>query len=370
MGTSAAAIEYAIGAAVCKCASLKAIGLWFRMFRTIKSTVDHARKKRRHVVEGDCTLSFDRVVTMCGKRSHAPGQGGRRATAETLLRRLCAITVGSDNLLENRSGSYFCPPLFKAVSARQNGSRRALKCIAKRKALINADINARFNARKKPKESSVNNSAKALINADTSAAPASSPPSPAPAPFSSPETPPIPSPPSPPIPSSTHARALDVVAKSVSGLFGDDNADEPSRVRMGKQKSIDETIYDVYPRHVGRDKAMPAIANARRKLAQRGELDPASYLLERVQRYADARAAVHAAEPAERQFTPHATTWFNQGRYDDDPEEWSMTHTQLERKGKNNGYRSGTRNSGREFKTDRTIPVVRLGGGADDVDTD
>ena len=47
-------------------------------------------------------------------------------------------------------------------------------------------------------------------------------------------------------------------------------------------------------------------------------------LTERVSAYAE---AVKAWPPADHQFIPHPATWFNEGRYDDDPNEWKRNAT-------------------------------------------
>ncbi len=79
-------------------------------------------------------------------------------------------------------------------------------------------------------------------------------------------------------------------------------------------------IYAHYPKKVGKAAALKAIEKALR-LVTRG------FLMDRAKAYAKAR------EGQDRQFTPHPATWFNQGRYDDDPAEWlrdeSVTETKL-----------------------------------------
>jgi hypothetical protein len=98
--------------------------------------------------------------------------------------------------------------------------------------------------------------------------------------------------------------------KSPKGDIGEDQ----HRIDSG---TID-AIYQQYPRHVGKAAALKAIRVALRGIASRlgAPSDPAAWLTERVKRYADARAG------QDPQFTPHPATWFNQGRFDDDPAEW------------------------------------------------
>lgn len=79
-----------------------------------------------------------------------------------------------------------------------------------------------------------------------------------------------------------------------------------------------EGIYQAYPRHVGKPDAMRAIAKAIKLLGKRPEIGEgaAKWLLERTQAF--------AASPAGKagQYCPHPATWFNGGRFDDDPTEW------------------------------------------------
>lgn len=69
-------------------------------------------------------------------------------------------------------------------------------------------------------------------------------------------------------------------------------------------------IYDAYPRKVAPDRALRAI----QKRLDQGV--PAAELLAAVQAYAKATAGT------EREFIPHPATWFNDGRFADDPAEW------------------------------------------------
>lgn len=73
-----------------------------------------------------------------------------------------------------------------------------------------------------------------------------------------------------------------------------------------------ERVYEAYPRHVGRTAALKAIESAFKAM-------PYDQLLAKVTAYAQ---AVQKWPPAERQYIPHPSTWFNQGRYADDPREW------------------------------------------------
>lgn len=79
-----------------------------------------------------------------------------------------------------------------------------------------------------------------------------------------------------------------------------------------------EAIYAAYPRHVGKAAALRAIERVIKKL--KGETaDPVGLLLAYTNSYAEAVAKWPARE---QQYIPHPATWFNQGRYLDDPKEW------------------------------------------------
>ena len=105
------------------------------------------------------------------------------------------------------------------------------------------------------------------------------------------------------------------------------NAQRREEKSIKKEKStslsLAQKIYEAYPRHVGKAKALPAIEKAIEVITERGfgwmKRDAAAWLLERVQKFADSPAGKHGT------FTPHPTTWMNGGRYDDDDAEWQRT---------------------------------------------
>jgi len=70
-----------------------------------------------------------------------------------------------------------------------------------------------------------------------------------------------------------------------------------------------EVVYAEYPRNVGKAAALPKIVSA---LKQAGF----ERLLNRTKQFALLTA------DREREFIPHPHTWFNQQRYNDDPDEW------------------------------------------------
>lgn len=92
------------------------------------------------------------------------------------------------------------------------------------------------------------------------------------------------------------------------------NQNQRTRVSGG----VIELIYSAYPRKVGKAKAIQAIQRSLKIIdARDGVQDPANWLLERVTAFANSPAGQAG------KFTPHPTTWFNQGRYDDDEHEWN-----------------------------------------------
>ena len=76
-------------------------------------------------------------------------------------------------------------------------------------------------------------------------------------------------------------------------------------------------IYEAYPRHVAKQAALKAI----KKAHQSGKSLP--WLLERVREYAE---AVQKWPLKDHEYVPHPATWFNGGRYEDDPKEWIRGH--------------------------------------------
>ena len=83
-------------------------------------------------------------------------------------------------------------------------------------------------------------------------------------------------------------------------------------------------IYARYPRKVGKQDALRAIAKAIQVVATRdhsGKLGAAAeWLKERITRYAN---SPHGTRE-DKQFIPYPATWVNDGRYDDDESEWNL----------------------------------------------
>ena len=69
------------------------------------------------------------------------------------------------------------------------------------------------------------------------------------------------------------------------------------------------SIYESYPRKVGKPAAIKAIVSALKKIS-------AEELLKKTQAFASAKAG------ADPQFIPHPSTWFTQERFNDDPSTW------------------------------------------------
>lgn len=87
-------------------------------------------------------------------------------------------------------------------------------------------------------------------------------------------------------------------------------------------ETIAEKIYQAYPRHIGKAKAVPAIEKAIETIAARSgwmKKQAAVWLLDRVEKFAGSLAGKRGT------FTPYPTTWMNGGRYDDDDAEWQRT---------------------------------------------
>ena len=74
-----------------------------------------------------------------------------------------------------------------------------------------------------------------------------------------------------------------------------------------------EQIYHLYPKKVGKVAAMKAINAALRSISF-------NQLMECVAEFAE--IAEKARRTERWQFVPHPSTWFNQGRWDDDRDEW------------------------------------------------
>lgn len=91
---------------------------------------------------------------------------------------------------------------------------------------------------------------------------------------------------------------------------------------MSERQAWIDAIYNAYPRHVGSRAAKKAIDKALERLeASMGMTLPVvgEYLNSKTTAYRRATASWPAKD---RKFIPHPSTWFNQDRFDDDPQEW------------------------------------------------
>lgn len=104
------------------------------------------------------------------------------------------------------------------------------------------------------------------------------------------------------------ARASEIVEMLSTGELIEEEPQLPEPVKITAAEA--EEIYQAYPRKVGKQAALTAI----RAAVNRG-VTP-EYLLEATKEYAQSRVG------KEQTFTPHAQTWYQQGRYDDDRSEW------------------------------------------------
>ncbi len=113
---------------------------------------------------------------------------------------------------------------------------------------------------------------------------------------------------------------------------GDDVSDftnvksSPRAQRSGNARKVNpyEVLYLAYPRKVGKKVAIDAIKRAVDRVESRTKAEGATKL--DAQRWLYARTLAFARSPAGNRgnLTPHPATWFNQGRYDDNPTEWEQ----------------------------------------------
>lgn len=81
-----------------------------------------------------------------------------------------------------------------------------------------------------------------------------------------------------------------------------------------------EDWYETYPRHVGKRKAFASWQTAIREIAKTqkcGRDDAIAWLLGVTLKFAG------SDKGRSGEYCPYPATWLNQGRYDDDPEEWN-----------------------------------------------
>lgn len=103
-----------------------------------------------------------------------------------------------------------------------------------------------------------------------------------------------------------------------------------------------ESIYAIYPRKVGRRKALAAIDQAHQRL-MRGEKPFPIMTSGEAGAFLSARTAAYAQSPVGNngQYTPHPATWYHGSRYLDDEQEWQLSP-------RNEGHSNG--NNQQKFK--------------------
>lgn len=125
------------------------------------------------------------------------------------------------------------------------------------------------------------------------------------------------------------AKVIDVTLAGIT-YFGNPPAIPKAKQSDSKVVSSDKSkivaIYEAYPRKVGRRAALKAIELAIKEVAKgllsarmAACVDPEAYLLAKTKAFAEAFSKWPVQE---QHFCPHPSTWFNQGRYDDDPQQW------------------------------------------------
>jgi hypothetical protein len=100
---------------------------------------------------------------------------------------------------------------------------------------------------------------------------------------------------------------------------------DPQTAKKTHRKPDGEKIYQAYPRKVGKEKALASIRKAVKSIQEEEgvSLEDAEFqLLEIVKDYAESPKVKNSIARGEREFIPHPTTWFNQGRWKDDRAEW------------------------------------------------
>ena len=115
-----------------------------------------------------------------------------------------------------------------------------------------------------------------------------------------------------------------------------------------------KSVYQAYPRKVGKAAALKAIRKALATIAKADDppADPVAWLTQRVRMF----AASPAGEAG--RFTPHPSTWFNQGRYDDDPDEWNRHDHHVDPQAERRRQKAA-----QEFpEPDLPLPITSYGG--------
>jgi hypothetical protein len=134
------------------------------------------------------------------------------------------------------------------------------------------------------------------------------------------------------------AETLELISESLQ--------DSSPRANSGAPDPV-EAIYQEYPRKVGKKAAITAIKRAVERVAKASgwpTRDAQAFLFKRTQSYARSPAGNHG------EYTPHPATWFNQGRYDDDPQEWMRKHDERGSTTNGQGIRGRSGATGEELR--------------------
>lgn len=110
-----------------------------------------------------------------------------------------------------------------------------------------------------------------------------------------------------------------------------------------------EQIYEAYPRKEAKQDALKAISRAMEKASPQE-------ILTATELYAEAVSRWH---PEDRRFVPHPATWFNGGRYQDDPMTWERKEPALSPNGKRVApARQGQNVTGKELPVEKYQPLA------------
>lgn len=101
------------------------------------------------------------------------------------------------------------------------------------------------------------------------------------------------------------------VVRKPEGGWSENRTDNTTSINTTSNNKEAEEIYKLYPRLVGKKKAIKKIEKAFDDM-------PPDKLKAKVKEYAN------AVRGKEKKYIPHPATWFNQGRYFDDPKEWRV----------------------------------------------
>lgn len=91
---------------------------------------------------------------------------------------------------------------------------------------------------------------------------------------------------------------------------------------MASADEMAESVYQKYPRKVGRTDAIKAIHKAAKARMKAGdnERDAYAFLFRAVTAYAKSGEVASR----DKKFIPYPASWFNAGHWEDDPTEWEV----------------------------------------------